>query len=277
MRIVVLGYYFRNNLGDDAFIAAFEQLFKNVIVGRYCVLFKNIENIEQLPPDTDILICGAGDIVNDYFVERIRKVVDSSPYFSGPIWAISIGVSGHELVDFGYLDVFDHVLLRSKTDLDTVSKRLGAEYVNVLPDITFYLSPGKTQVQRGLVGVFLARPIVDNVDGYMDIVKNIALSIDHMIQEYNVQVILYCFNTDTLSERENDQLINADLFNCIRYKSNVKCCNDRMDYFQMQETIHKLSAALCMRFHSHVFCITNAVPFLSLDCSPKVHKLCEVK
>lgn len=276
MYIVVLGFYFRDNLGDDSFIDAFRAIFNNTIQAPFKLSFHNTDDIDVLPKDTSIVICGAGDIINDYFINKIGKILENSPFYKGPIYAVGVGVTDHNLVKYGHIDMFDHVVLRSETDYNIVASRLGPIHVSVLPDITCYLKPkpiDKLVYEKKKVGVFLARPICDNLEGYQNMVKSIAASIDYMVKTYNVEVHLVPFNTRDNNPREDDRIINSDV---TFYSSNkLFIFNfEKLNYTEMQAYIQSLDAAICMRFHSHVFCIANNVPFVSIDCAPKVHKLC---
>lgn len=101
VEICVLGYYFRNNLGDDSFINAFECLFRKALPDcTYKLLFCNTDDIEKLPDGTDVVICGGGDIVNTYFIHKIKAILESSG-FKGPVYAIGIGITGQSLVECG--------------------------------------------------------------------------------------------------------------------------------------------------------------------------------
>jgi hypothetical protein len=78
-RIVVLGYYYRHNLGDDSFMEAFKSLFQKSIPDiPYVVEFYNTDDIKQLPFDTSVVVCGGGDIVNEYFIHKIVRILEKS-------------------------------------------------------------------------------------------------------------------------------------------------------------------------------------------------------
>jgi hypothetical protein len=131
LNILILGYYYRNNLGDDTFTNAFSVIFQQCLPDFDLNLnFINTDDVKFIPETTDILVCGAGDIVNDYFVRKIRHLLDDSKY-KGPIYTIGIGVTTHKLVEYGYLDFCDHIVLRSEKDREPVENRFGSECVSV--------------------------------------------------------------------------------------------------------------------------------------------------
>jgi polysaccharide pyruvyl transferase WcaK-like protein len=169
------------------------------------------------------------------------------------------------------LDFCDHVILRSADDLELVQKRLGDTNVDVFPDITCILKYPGRQIRpiRYKIGVFLARPICSNKLGYDDMVKQIAEALDS-IAETGFKIKLIPFNTDK-SSKEDDRIINDQVFRLMKFKNFAKIV-ERSDWrFEtMQEEISKIDYAICMRFHSHVFCTMNKIPFLSLCYSPKV-------
>jgi hypothetical protein len=80
-KIVVLGYYNRCNLGDDSFIDAFREIFKRALAGfDYELCFIIADSIQRLPENTKLVVCGAGDIVNSYFIKKITNILENSAY-----------------------------------------------------------------------------------------------------------------------------------------------------------------------------------------------------
>ena len=69
-RIVVLGFYDRSNLGDDAYVNAFTKLFPDATL-----TFFSMDDVAEVPNDTDVVICGGGDIINDYFMCKAQQIL----------------------------------------------------------------------------------------------------------------------------------------------------------------------------------------------------------
>ena len=65
MHVLVIGYYFRNNLGDDVFA----RVISEYLLSRNCIpIVKNIDDLVIIPEDISCVIFGGGDLINDYFI-----------------------------------------------------------------------------------------------------------------------------------------------------------------------------------------------------------------
>ena len=132
MKILILGYYDRANLGDEMFKITIPNFFPNCKLFFICV-----DDFKGGLNDYQAIICGGGDIINDYFY---KKFSDLFRTFQGPIFAFGIGIPFPSLIRKGYLDLYDHVFIREKTDLMKMQRRLGSNYAHFLPDLGFSLN-----------------------------------------------------------------------------------------------------------------------------------------
>ena len=130
MYILILGYYDRFNLGDDMYKNAFQKLLPN-----HNLSFKCIDDIEELKDlnKFDCIIVGGGDIINDYFYEKISSI---KSVYSKCIYAVSIGIPYKELIEKDYLKFYDRVFTRNKAYLTDIQHAIGSQYVHYIPDIT---------------------------------------------------------------------------------------------------------------------------------------------
>ncbi len=71
MNILIYGYYGLNNLGDDLFEYIFKKLF-SPYDHNYNITIQNPNNL-VIKDDIDIVICGGGDIITDYFMIPLLK------------------------------------------------------------------------------------------------------------------------------------------------------------------------------------------------------------
>jgi hypothetical protein len=274
--IVILGFYHRNNLGDDCFEDAFRHVFKNL--EQFKLRFINTDDIKVLPKGTDVVICGGGDIVNEYFYSKIAVILEMSPWFTGPVYSISVGIPHHDVVERGILDCCDYTCLRFKEDVSVCAKRYGNENVSYLPDITCVLDFDKieprprVETSKLRIAVFLARPICHNVDNYMEMCREIATSLDHMAND-GCEIVLASFNTDEFNKREDDRVINRHVFSYVEKKSNITVTEERFNFETIQSFIKTFDLCICMRYHAHVFSLMNGVPLIALNCANKVGKL----
>ena len=269
MKILVLGYYNRFNLGDEMFKETLPLLFPTSKCTFVCTddFHGNINKY-------DAIVCGGGDIINDYFHKSISKIVVG---YTGNIFAVGIGIPYPGLIKLGYLDIYDHVFIRERRDLLSLQRRLGSEYVHYLPDLGFlkYSSlklaqniPRKTKT----IGIFL----IQSIFKYSSIVDTLTQFLQTLSNKYNL--IFYRFNSSNCSN-EDDKFINEFISNKILslqnkflLSSRANIVNDMNIYTtdEMIEEMSKLDFGICMRFHSHIFSTVAGLPFMSIYYTRKV-------
>jgi hypothetical protein len=128
--IAILGFYNRFNIGDDAYQIAFNLIFgSDFKLEFYCM-----DDIKAIPGHIDIVICGGGDIINEYFMEKAEKILCE---FYGPVYAVSVGIPYEACVN--YLRLFDHVFARSTQDYEIACSILGERNVTCIRDIVWLL------------------------------------------------------------------------------------------------------------------------------------------
>ena len=273
LQVLVVGYYDRYNIGDEAYKTAIPKMFndKNISFTFQCT-----DDITEIPSNTDIVLCGGGDIINTYFMTKIHELLKS---FKGPVYALSVGIPFHD--DTKYLDIFDHVFVRSQQDYNIVSKAVGIDNVTVMPDVTLTLSNRKTCFSYEddttiKLGVCLANPMFsDNV--HKDALITSICNILTRVLDSKIKVYLLAFNYDVSNMDENDIVVNKVVYETLKANNpnyDVFLC-EGVDYqspSDMLNFIAKLDITLCMRFHSVVFSFICKTRPVVLNVSPKVNK-----
>ncbi len=128
--IVVLGFYGRNNLGDDMYSEIFSRLLSNYKSHDYLIV--NPDDIRKLPKNTKMVICGGGELFNDYYIPKIKQLVAG---LDVPVYGFSIGFPYPQLIDEKHLSVFDAIITRNRNDVDAVSEVIGYPFVKYSPDL----------------------------------------------------------------------------------------------------------------------------------------------
>src|SRR3972149_3917945 len=188
MKVLVVGYYNKGNLGDDAYQDIMGRFFPGAILEF--ILSDLISTIN--PNGYDAVIVGGGDIINDYFMDKIRPFLEKFKH--GPKIAFSIGIPFPSLINEKYLGCFDHVFTRNYEDIRSIQRVLGSHRAHFIPDICFAYRANQlhkdvaTDMVEKTCGVFL----VGNIIKYRSIVEDISHLIAKISLTYNV--ILYCFN-----------------------------------------------------------------------------------
>ena len=144
--IVILGYYDKSNLGDQTYTKVFPLLLENSDITDE-IIFVNPEEIDHIPSKAKIVICGGGDIINDYFNNKFEKVLKG---YRGPIYAVSIGITYPATINDKYLGRFSQIYVRHRDYHKELAKICGTEHVFHIPDIAFLLEPYNSDTPQEL-------------------------------------------------------------------------------------------------------------------------------
>lgn len=295
MRILILGYYYKGNLGDDIFEYAFRHhLFKNTQVD---LTIKNLDELpliceriaaKQLAP-FDYLILGGGDIVNDYYfsdknVELVRT------YFSNtPILFYGVGLSYPNLLPV--LDVGDYFFMRNKADHEAVKARYTSYHATYTPDLAYFLSndiaklpPTPTSNGLAKVGVCLPQTWFSNSAKDTSAFKRqLVDTIIQLSSKYQVHLIPF----DTSQNPDNSDLLLLESFKQelkdFEYDGQM---NQRIFYVEplptdpletritkMIEFFRALDFVVASRFHSVILSLLTSKPFVCIHTTRKLATL----
>jgi hypothetical protein len=258
-RIIVFGYYNKQNLGDEMFKETIPLLFQD-----YQLDFMSIDSItDSIQLDNyNGLICGGGDLINNYFYNKLLIVTNK---FNGLKIALGVGIPYSSLISKGYLDIFDYVFIREKADVRLIQRRLGSIYSNYLPDLGFLLEkPLSQRPYNKQIGIYM----IQSIYKYTETVNSLIVFFEWLLQQ-GYTLTLYRFNTSD-SIREDDKYINNYVFNKLDKYDNINMDNTKYNSNEMLNVIASQDYNICMRFHSHVFSTIANVPFLSIYPTRKV-------
>lgn len=271
--ITVLGYYSKANLGDDLFESIFRYVAEHRLHKRVYIL--NPASTSVLPPDTGVVVCGGGDLLNDYFLSRIMTILENSNFFTTnrvPLYAVGVGMQYPNMVqDTNKLDIFDRFYVRNRSDATALAGKYGADSVAFIDDLVFHqplleqtLNIVNCPKQISKVGIALANSISHNNPSYPMLLKKLASIIS--VVQHSADVYLIPFNTSPQSSPESDHNINNDLYAALSDTSNVTMCVDASEFT-------KMDLIVCSRYHAHVLAIRHCIPLVSLTHTRKVRQL----
>jgi hypothetical protein len=190
-KILILGYYGKSNLGDDVFEYIFKKYFERYTNPDFLeISIKSMDEIDVIPKDTFRIIFGGGDLINEYFINRLHAL--NIPKIC-PTYAISIGIPYPKLIDEGYLDSFDAIIHRNLPDAEALQQRYNCNNCNNcsrvkhFPDISMllskycpnqeltYINPASPESKR--IIICLSRHMYSERDPskYNTIINNLAL------------------------------------------------------------------------------------------------------
>lgn len=253
-QLLVLGFYDKGNLGDDMFQETIPLLvpdFKTTFIlpDRF---LSNKWDINKW----DAVICGGGDILNEYFFSNIAKILKN---FKGPVYAVGMGIPYPSMFRSNYLSLLDHVFLRETKDLSELSSRIGSQWAHALPDLGF-LKKVTPQEKNNRIGIFLAEPILKNNLVFEELVKFCQWLIT---QGEELEAIRF----NTSSTVEDDIIIQKALV------EKVPQIINNLEIYNTDQMLMKMASfkmGICVRFHSNIFATIAGLPFVSISLTRKV-------
>lgn len=266
MKISIVGWYDKENVGDEAFRKVFYQFFG----GKNLIEFVTPPNICR--SDTDIVILGGGAVVSPFYLDTLPK--------NKPIYAMGVDLAYESEVDLISKLPFREILVRNNFDAKSVKKKVSCP-VHSIPDLAYYLKHNPQESvnffvegakQHNLVGVFVTdyvlpaidRPVSNFADRGIRFVTTLAKKLDDLADSGKHIVLVPC----STGGYGNDIRINLDIAAHMRNKPTVI-----MKYVppeQMIDLISSLKFSICMRFHSHIFSMIAGTPLVSIEFTRKV-------
>ena len=291
MKLIVTGYFNKQNYGDDLFKDIAATIFKPKIKYKKQPIYTTIIPIYELVQnkttlDCDFLILFGGETLNNYFLDTLIqfKKLNVNPCFR----MVAIGVSCNQeyTTILNKIQIFDYISFRSKKDYEFFQTYLES---SVCPDIALLLKPYQSTAQTykknlscflnrlppiniKTVGFFLAQTAVANKpDSYKrEYIQKILVFINFLLKKgYTISLFSLCINDLT---SESDIIINTQIYNAIsdKGKHRVKLYTSTDDILK---NMYNISYAICWRYHAHILSIIHTIPFLSLSTTPKVTAL----
>jgi len=259
MKVVVLGFYGKANLGDEAFKTAFGIIFPDVEF-----TFVNSDKTDIDVSGYNAAICGAGNLVNPYFLDKFKVTLNG---FNKLKILFGVGVPWPNVLKLGMLDDFDYVFTRDKVDVKLIIERTGLckSRVFYIPDIVFsFPQPIRYYNDNPKIGVFLHRGLTR----YYEKTKTDIASFLNYISKYG-QITFYRFDTSG-AEWQDDIFANNEIQPLVT--GSIQDDTVFTDT-EMVELMGKLDYAVCARFHAHVMASIAGTPFISFSTTRKTVEL----
>jgi polysaccharide pyruvyl transferase WcaK-like protein len=292
--IFVIGYYNHNNIGDCQYKLTF-----NYIIKKYLDNFKiNFIDCDTLQCkeflETDVILVGGGDVLNDYFVDKIIEKFKAKP---NKIIAVSVGIPYTSILNSNKLDIFDYIFIRTRQDLQLLGCHFNSERVMYLPDLSYFLNSITTNIDtlrmiqkklnikisnKGskIITICLSRHIYheDYKNNYTDIIKGMSQYIAQLIIE-NYHIMLLPFNTNKDNNFENDIIVNEDILQCLKnvykldYTKYITVINKTIEPCDINSLLNISYIVIPMRFHACLLSIYNNIPILPIFTTRKIKNL----
>ena len=296
LNIKIVGYYGHSNIGDEQYKKSFTQLFTEYMPNDVLYTLEFIDcdliNIYKFQED-DIIILGGGDVLNNYFLD---KIIDKFANTNNKIYAISVGLPYIQtLISSNKLNIIDHVFIRTSVDIELFKRFFDEDKISYIPDVSYILSNNiddKSVVDNyylsrintfkksnKIVCVSLSRHIYHSeyIEEYNNIISNFAKFLEYLAN-LNYHIVFLPFNTSKYNKDENDILIHKDLLDYMLRNtnitlSNITCIDTMLGVDEIFNILSLVDLYLPMRFHACLFAIYNKIPFIPIYTTRKIDNL----
>lgn len=302
--IKIIGYFDHCNLGDEQYKTTYNYIFskyvKNYTDTSYNIDFIDCDKLHTYNiNDDDIILIGGGDILNDYFLDKIIAKFTSK---KNKIIALSVGLPfTSTLINTNKLNIIDYIFIRTLQDIELFKRYFDKNKIFYLPDISYFLKYTtltnqqsdnnityqsrldelislKSQ-QKKLIFISLSRHIYNKNYSYLydKILHKFANFIINLI-DLNFHIVFVAFNTNYTNSSENDVLINNDIKYILNTQysyseKNITFINDSFLPNQVLELYKYADISIPMRFHATLFSIYNSIPIFPIFSTRKIRNL----
>lgn len=295
-KILVLGYYYKNNLGDDIF----EYVFRNHVFKNLDVQL-TIKNLDELPSicerldvhdiePFDYVVIGGGELVNAYYFNDTNVALIRKHFSNVPILFYGIGLSYPSMLPM--LDIGDYFFMRSKSDHEAVKARYTSHYSLYTPDLAYFLLDSDVLKLTSTitsppsirhVGVCLPQTWFSNTSKNTSAFKQqIVDTIIDLSKKYKVHLIPF----DTSGSQDNSDLVLMEsLKSSLQSYEYDEQMDQRIHYVtfsttslqdrivKMIECFNALDFVVASRFHSVILSLLTNKPFVSIYTQRKIQTL----
>ena len=281
VNIIVIGYYGHYNLGDDQYLLSFINLFK--FIKYNSIQFIDCDNlVNTCINDNDIIILGGGDVLNEYFIDKITLKFKNKP---NKIIAVSVGLPYKNILNnTSKLNIFEHIFIRTKQDIELFKKYY--KNISYIPDISYNINHTKSNIYNNLreiktkkkiIGFALSRHIhnIKFINEYNNCISKLYTFIKKLI-DLNYHIVFIPFNTHKLSSTENDILIYNDVMSIDsnqHINNNITFINKKINIEELFEIYNIIDYCIPMRYHACLFSIYTNTPFLPIYTTRKINNL----
>jgi hypothetical protein len=283
MHVIITGYYKKNNLGDDLIEYIAKIIFSKKKFKNYVTTYKTVPIEDIILPENSIncdrVILFGGETLNDYFLDKLIDLYRLKPTVK--FCAIGVSCNQDYTTIINKLNIFEKIIFRNELDYKnlsiSVTNNKNKIYTNTdkfSSDIVFLKNLSnknflKRIIKKNIVGFFLSQTSIYNLNQekentYITYVVNLIRFFIKL--NYKIYLFAMCCNN---KDSENDMIINQKVLNYLsdHEKSYIKAYSNNR---KILSKITLIRFAVCWRFHSHILCTMNKIPFISISNTPKV-------
>ena len=294
INLKIIGYYNHYNTGDEQYKISFLQVFDTYLNSEYTCDFLDCDTIyDKQFNETDIIILGGGDVLNNYFLDKIHKRFHNT---NNLILAVSVGLPYVDtLIKSDKLNIISYIFLRTTVDLDLFKKYFFDDRIFYLPDLSLLLKNNNNSneiktdyieklkihknTNKNIVVLSLSRHIYnkDYTTNYTNIITKLSEFCKILIN-LNHHIVFLPFNTNPINTNENDIIIHNDIIQLLNTNDNTT--NDNTTVINEQLNINEIFSifeladlSISMRFHACLFSFYTNTPVIPIYTTRKIKNL----
>jgi len=312
-KILIVGYYGWNIIGDDCILQGILDIFKEKNFGAnftvtsetpiqthdiYSVKtidWKDVYKVCQTISESDLVILGGGGVFNEYDVwrnlESFTQYQDFnvfcsiipilSNYFETPCTIFSIGVEpllsdqAKTAVRTAF-NLSQHASVRDSGSKSILKKIDLDRDIEVNSDPAFCLKTNldNEKIEKSKLTIGVSIRNWKKNELQQDWEKEIANSLDSFAKKYDCQYLFLPFQQDSkYGELADDLTIMHKIKKLMQKKSNVKIIDTPYDFKKTVNYIQQCDMMLGMRYHSIVLSAKFSIPCVGLIYSLKVKSI----
>lgn len=301
INLKIIGYYNHYNAGDEQYKISFLNVFDTYLRSKYTCEFLDCDNIHNNQIDeTDIIILGGGDVLNNYFLDKIHKRFHNT---NNLILAVSVGLPYIDtLIKTDKLNIISYIFLRTQVDLELFKKYFFNDRIFYLPDLSVILKNDKStlgvndtnniyiekiKIQKNnnkkIVVISLSRHIYNK--NYLLNYNNITSKLSQFCKiliNLNYHIVFLPFNTNPINLNENDIVIHNDILKLLNTTDNTtnNTNNNDITFIDKQLNTDEILSifeladlSIVMRFHACLFSFYTNTPFIAIYTTRKIKNL----
>ena len=268
MNIYIMGWYDKENSGDEAF----KPVIKNCFEPEYNPIFTEFA---PLYSEDKKFIFGGGGYPGERLIESERlKHIDKKT----PIYCLGVDIpSGGEQFDQFNSYNLQEIFCRSKTYVEDTKDRLNVKYC---PDLAFGLYPPEKSINKlsNLLKAKMAKPKSKSIGiiltheyiQYPWMKEELVKAIRKYKKDWNIFFIAMAHKFASA-----DSFYNRMVAMKVGHLSNINMIDDIRDTYKMLRFISEMDIIISMRFHGIIFSTITGTPFISIANPGKHSCFCE--
>lgn len=251
MRVVVVGYYYRDNLGDDQYMISIPFLLQMMgYIGE--ITFKNVSDLTENDfQEDDLIVLGGGDVIVPYFLDKLSIWTAGK---NNRLLALSVGIPYVSCLNHPLLQKFEHVYVRTMQDKPLL--RHYGDNISFIPDACLFY-PWRIEPHRGEYQVLV-------YSAHHDVPEDIAHVVKCLKASKNKWILLP-FDIGSHDDRRPLEEICSKVD-----RDDVTVWDGPMGVNQRLSVLKGALSVHAMRFHAFVFAAAFGVKVCPMETTRKI-------